>query len=231
MLLYHGTTDKFLPRILANGIQPRKLSKTKGNFAHTIQSASDRVYLTDAYAPYFADIAAAEHGGNPIVFAIDTNKISNLIVPDEDALEQVNRIQDKIKTISKKEMIQRTREFQREAEWFQKSGNFTYENSLATLGTCAVVGTVDREAILGYYTFHKGKSWQVWDPTITPMNYYFMKNFYRFASEVAWTGKASSELSEFDKIRYQAQDPVAAINDLVVGRKILNECESSDNPA
>jgi len=220
MILYHGTSDTFLPYILENGIEPRGKTRNPGNWEHTIQSARDRVYLTDAYAPYFAE-AAASTGGNPIVFAVDTNKISNLLVPDEDALEQVNRIQDKIGKLTKKEMIKRTREFQREAEWFQKSGSFTYENSLATLGTCACVGSIDPKAILGYYTLQKGKSWQVWDPTITPLNYHFMKTFYRFASEVAWTGKATTELSEIDKLRWQT-DPVETINSLIVDRKVLH---------
>lgn len=45
--LYHGTSAAVLPDILKNGIMPR--GKKAGRWEHTVKSADDRVYLTNAY--------------------------------------------------------------------------------------------------------------------------------------------------------------------------------------
>lgn len=197
MELFHGTNSKYLDAILSKGLQPRKISKHKGNFAHTVQSDRNRVYLSDSYAPYFAWGSAFDTDDTesfPVVIAVDTNKFDNLIMADEDAIEQVDRAKNKLRDIGTAEIYKRTNKFRKAAPLLEYSGNFTYEDSLATLGTCAVDGTIDPNAILGYIKFQKGKLWSIWDPTITLLNYAFMKDFYREATRVAWTGDAPREL-------------------------------------
>lgn len=53
LILYHGTSSKYLPSILREGIKPRKLTR-QSNWKTTIESRNDMVYLTNAYALYFA---------------------------------------------------------------------------------------------------------------------------------------------------------------------------------
>ena len=74
MKLYHGTSERHLRKILKEGILPRVSSKNEGNWAHTVESANDRVYLTKGYAPYFAN-CAAEENERWVIIEIDKNKL------------------------------------------------------------------------------------------------------------------------------------------------------------
>jgi hypothetical protein len=229
MQLFHGTSGKYLESILKHGLLPRRFSKHKGNFAHTVQSDRNRVYLSDSYAPYFAwGTNGKDDDNNPVVIAVDTDRFDNLIMADEDAIEQVDRAQNKIKILDTKDIWRRTNKFRRLAPDLEYSGSFTYEDSLATLGTCAVAGTIDPKAILGYIKFQKGSLWRVWDPTITLLNYAFMKDFYREATRVAWTGGEPKELSGASSFY---ADALKRIPDLIVERKVFDGRTATDDPA
>ena len=57
MKLYHGTTEAVARKALREGLRTRSETGSTGNWQHTVSSPTDRVYLTEAYAPYFAHAA------------------------------------------------------------------------------------------------------------------------------------------------------------------------------
>ena len=112
MLLYHGTSEARWNDIVAKGaIIPR--GKTKlGNWKHTIESNPKCVYMTDAYAGYFAinaiEVPKDDSEVRAAIIEIDTDRLDAFnLVPDEDAIEQGER---GARSIAKKEMLRRTRE-------------------------------------------------------------------------------------------------------------------------
>ena len=96
MKLYHGTSRTNLLKILAQGaLIPRGETKN-GNWAHSVSSSPNHVYLTDSYAPYssFQALKLDKQGNTDdscVVIELDSDllDICNM-VPDEDALEQAN---------------------------------------------------------------------------------------------------------------------------------------------
>jgi hypothetical protein len=79
-----------LDRILKHGIQPRAVSKHKGNWAHTVPSNRHAVYLTDAYPFHFAGMGNRNEPG--LILEIDRDLLLPWrVCPDEDALEQGTR--------------------------------------------------------------------------------------------------------------------------------------------
>lgn len=173
MKLYHGTSDKYLADIRANGLKPR--GKKKGNWEHTILSRPTSVYLTDVYAPYFA-INAVDNPNveKPCVIEIDTDRIDlKRLHADEDGIEQINRGHDNIGGT----MHQRTIYYRKHAL------EHPYAESLFTLGTCAYDGVIPAEAITRVATWDPRAqaefSWIVMDPTISVINYAIMAWKYR----------------------------------------------------
>ncbi len=62
MLLYHGTSAKYLEAILTNGVRPK--GNGSGNWER-FPSRQDTVYLTDSYAFDFAAARCNRHGRPP----------------------------------------------------------------------------------------------------------------------------------------------------------------------
>jgi len=180
MKLYHGTCGSHLPRILKKGITPRGVRK--GNWPEC-RSHPECVYLTDAYAGYFA--LAASKKGRCVVFEIDTDLLAEGdMLPDEDFLGQVEQRQLQ-GTPDGQTLIQRTEAFREQLpNWCYTD---TYKLSLQHLGTCAYLGTIPTIAITRYVTFGTWKNAQlrlIFDPTITLMNYTLLGPAYR--RKTAW---------------------------------------------
>ena len=93
MILYHGTSSRYLPEILEYGLQPREYTDVAGNWEGNIQSKPDLVYLTDAYALYYALAATKEHE-KLVVIQVDVPEEE--LLPDEDFLAYVQAQQDGI---------------------------------------------------------------------------------------------------------------------------------------
>lgn len=175
MILYHGTSSRYLDQILAEGIKPR--GRKGGNWKHSTRSNPKAVYLTNAYALHFGKQAARQQD-KIAIFEIDTSPLNWLrFAPDEDFLEQATRVDPEFAHLEALSMHERT-------EWFKKRAHKEYgpnwEKSLNALGTCAYYGTVPKNSLLRVATFSCNSPicWHS-DPTITLMNYAIMGSFYR----------------------------------------------------
>jgi hypothetical protein len=167
MFLYHGTTERHLPRILEHGLQPRK-EHNEDNWAHSVSSHPECVYLSVAYPLYFADGALKDGDDKSrlIVLEIDTDYLDeDLLGPDEDFLAQVNADPSK-KDLPMKEKNEYYREI---------IHKYDYKSSLAGIGNCTYRGTIPPEAITRIvFLTHKAYVnifWSGYDPMISVINF------------------------------------------------------------
>jgi hypothetical protein len=177
MKLYHGTNSVSAMNALQNGILPRNLSK-KSNWDHSVQSNKDCVYLTTAYAPYFAIQAANSiEGSFPAIIEIDTDLLDiDYLVPDEDALEQATRKTDDLPKLWS--MNRRTRHYRKHLMKFAEH----WEWSLKAIGNCAYMGVVPASAITRVVVINHIKQSILMhmslDPSISIMNFRFCGDKY-----------------------------------------------------
>jgi hypothetical protein len=182
--VYHGTSAKYLPEILKSGIVPRKRTGNS-NWDHTVKSRDEFVYLTAAYAPYFA-AQAVQEVEKALVLEIDLDKLdSRYMYPDEDAVAQ--------SLMAEKD--EGGFESQEEADKFDMTLNeltdsldmeqyrHLWKNSLRALGNVAHRGPIPPEAITRYvtldFTKHREFYFMVLDPTISILNYQICGQKYR----------------------------------------------------
>lgn len=177
MLLYHGTDARYLPRILRQGLRPR--GSRPGNFQHTVASNTKAVYMTDAYALYFAFVAAKNMQW--MVLEIDSDKLDQcLLLPDEDFLEQYGRANGADAPLKIYSIAKRTAWYRNHiTRWMDGK---SWKSSLVHLGTCQYLDTVQpgaltRAAIIdGQQNLHMRF---VVDPFINTVNYALMADTYR----------------------------------------------------
>lgn len=184
-LIYHGTTATVARLALTEGLRPRELTGVAGNWEHTVQSHPSLVYLTSAYAPYFAIQAAGDEGLLGIV-EVDTDRLAvENLRPDEDFLAEVAQgFPDP--------WIENHPSFPSEddsrvlAAWFrERIENYGdhWSISVDRLGSCAHAGVVPPEAITRISTVdakHVGHAARrAFDPSICMMNYLLLGETYR----------------------------------------------------
>lgn len=173
--LYHGTTSSRLTSILRDGLKPR--GRRKGNWDQ-YPSRPDMVYLTTAYAPYFA-ICAVDEQEQGVIVEVDTSQLDReLLYPDEDFIAQGLAHQRGLPL----ELIHR--QVRRELHNYRHHAG----DSITALGNAAYKGTIPPGAITRYALID-GKLqsdlfWIALDPCISPLNYRFMGPKYR--SIIAW---------------------------------------------
>ena len=203
MKLYHGTSERHLAAILKDGIKPR--GKRRGNWKHTIDSNNKAVYLTNAYAHYFAwqAVNTEDKAERLVVLEIDTDKLDpSLLAPDEDWLEQVSRRQNDpgVAPIDKS-MNYRTRWYRKRLlnfgpHWtdsLEGLGNATYHDVIP-VAAITRIAFVDQETnadlimVVGL------------DPSITLMNYRIVGHKYRNGMKRLF-GEAVEEDDSFDRLR------------------------------
>jgi len=173
MRLYHGTSERHWESIREKGIVPRK--RQRGNWQHTVTSNPSAVYLTDAYAAYFA-MAASKDDEYWLLLEIETDLLpEDGFAPDEDCLEQANRAQ----TAHLGDMKARTKFWRGQV----KRLRHLWRDSLKGLGTCQYTGTIPPEAITRAVSYDPRSNgvitWRVADPTITIINYQILGAKYR----------------------------------------------------
>lgn len=168
MKLYHGTVARHLPSILTEGIRPRGKGK-RGNWKHTVESHPECVYMSTAYAPYFA--GCAMKGKEALaVLEIDTDKLAPwLLCPDEDFLEFATRNTGPGPV--GKPMVERVR-------WFRKRLREYSDNwklSVQHMGNCCFYGTVPASSITRLVTYPAAVQTRMtvhgMDPVVSPLNY------------------------------------------------------------
>lgn len=88
MFVYHGTSEKYLPEVLKNGLVPR--GDRGGNWKHTEEGHPEFVYLTSVYAGYFACCAIDDFDKERMMIVeVDLDKLFQFkFRPDEDFIAQ-----------------------------------------------------------------------------------------------------------------------------------------------
>ncbi len=200
MKLYHGTTEAVARKALKEGLKPRVVTGSEGNWEDN-PSEEWLVYLTETYAAYFG--FCASEGGNKIgIVEIDTDllDVSNMR-PDEDFLEQASRMGMELPDFLQDELDECT-DMQERTAWFKNYlGIFSelWDDSVGNLGNAAHFGTIPPEAITKVAIFDPASNPMIiqgaLDPTISIMNFRFMADKYRAIT--AWLMGNEVSIQEF----------------------------------
>jgi hypothetical protein len=168
--LYHGTTERIGRLAIKEGLRPRKLTG-KSNWKHFVESHPSLVYLTKAYAPYYA--LQVVRGKKIAIVEIETNLLDEFkLLPDEDFIEQATRCDKQNKTrIEGKTIAERTEYIRNHLDEF--SG--FWGTSVEHLGNCAYEGIIPKTAITRLAIIDISKCGEMCfeanEPIITIMNY------------------------------------------------------------
>ena len=192
MLLYHGTNEKAARAAIREGIRPRGETGHKGNWEHSSDSRDDCIYLSAVYAPYFAACSTDDGDGRWAVIEINTDRLDDsLLLPDEDYLEQGTRKseipdEDFYKGLRQANGVKDPHErmLARTAFFRDNLDNYwdRWEDSVDGIGNCCMQGGIPPYAITRVSYFAPDSNPPIYmmalDPTITLMNYAFLKPKY-----------------------------------------------------
>lgn len=176
--LYHGTSSKFLTRIMSYGLKPRG-SRRRGNW-EAYPSRQDFVYLTTAYAPYFAwNAADTKKGEKALIVEVNPAFLhESSLFPDEDFVAQA---------ISSTEKRPISEVHGKVRDTILYYGDLA-EASIEHLGNVAHRGTIEPDAITRYATIdlkqQRDLAWACLDPSISCINYKICGSKYR--SIISW---------------------------------------------
>lgn len=170
MKLYHGTSVKHLEKILSKGLVPR--GRRKGNWQE-FPSRSDMVYLTTAYAPFFALQSGSDKG-----LIIEVECELDDLYPDEDFIAQVLAKQ------TQNDLHEIHGEVKKNLEFYKHHA----VDSIQRLGNCCHKGSISTHSISRYVVIDFRKrtdlAMQFGDPQISLLNYMILGEKYR--STIAW---------------------------------------------
>lgn len=190
MKLYHGTSERVARLAMAEGLFPRSESGVSSTWEDH-PSSPNHIYLTTAYAGYFA-MNATEDDERWAIIEIDSDLLPDpgdgeyFLYPDEDFLEQATRQQELPEGwgVNGATMEVRT-------AWFRENlfrFGHVWEESIEFLGNCAHEGVIPPDAITRVsFVDPKGNphmALMACDPMITLTNYRFCGEKYR--SLVRW---------------------------------------------
>jgi hypothetical protein len=172
MILYHGTSERYLSNIMHRGLLSRCITGNPDNWPEH-PAHPEYIYLTNCYSPYFAQACANNVDGEGekwVIVEVDVDE--GTLLPDEDFLEQINR-HDAGKSM-------------KEATAFFKQNLRKYRDhalhSLTHLGTVCTDYTIPPEKItrVAVYDWRSNRplSWMAADPCITLLNHKFMASKY-----------------------------------------------------
>lgn len=201
MFMYHGTTEQAAVKALKEGLLPRSTSKIKGHWDHTINSNPEHVYLTEAYASYFAMSATPVESTFDTKWAIlkiDVDKLDlGKLYPDEDFLAQVaaQGSQPGMDHLEGLSLIEKTEWFKSNLEGFQHH----WVDSIKGLGNCSYKGIIPAEAIVQISLYdpnsNQAMTQMAMDPSISLMNYQIMGAKYRALTK--WFFKDLSPVEDY----------------------------------
>jgi hypothetical protein len=181
LILYHGTNERCLEKILAEGIKPR--GPKSGNWKGLAQSCSDLVYLTTTYAAYYAYSSCKRKAdGKSAIVRVELNHEKANLYPDEEFLWHALGMQKR----SEKLRSEDTNEARDEIKRMWKNINPKYlgyadwwKKSLEYLGTVAT-DFVPVENITGYVLEDDDLDFVMnCDPSIGPLNFAVCGESYR----------------------------------------------------
>jgi hypothetical protein len=189
MKLYHGTTGAVARRALTEGLSPRSETGVSGNWKDH-PSWPSRVYLTTTYAPYFAGMAQAEGAKLPEqswgIVEVESDRIDQALVPDEDWLEQGTRGAIPRSHVLLELGLHRARSVKARTQLLARhAGVFrdVWLKSLDGLGTCAHEGSIQARAVtrVAIYdpTTNPFITCSALDPTISLANHRFCSQRYK----------------------------------------------------
>lgn len=177
LILSHGTSAAHLDAIRKFGLLPRQ---EKPSLWDKCPSDSRCVYLTNAYAFYFAQNACHDAGEDALIVEVEVNR--GRLDADEDFLGQSSKGTEWETDFP--DLIERTL-YMREAitKMPNPSRLALMENGLANLGTVRHNGLIKPEKIKRMARIPNADITRIvlseFDPTITIMNYRFMGERYR----------------------------------------------------
>ncbi len=172
IILYHGTTENNARQIKKNGFVPDK------KYNWDVHSKKGFVYLSIAYAPFYASMAAKR-----------TNKLALIqcqvntkdCYPEDDFLMYIagkrTYIQKEVDTVK--------------LEIYKD----LWEDSLEYLGNIAT--KPNKIKILGIRKFNSKNLLHKYDPCISPMNFKVMGRYYKGLTEWIFAG---NEILEYESI-------------------------------
>jgi hypothetical protein len=181
MKLYHGTSLRHLKSISDNGLVPRGARPSNWKAASDDKS----VYLSDAYALYFADQAQLDDEGLLLV-EVETDLLDpTSLRADEDAALHAYQagalpeLHPLLKGYSTPHS--RAKAISRELSSLAQDYGIGHLQSLRYLGTCSHLGTIPPDAITRMFAFNGAGKWFLpfHDPIISPENYAICGDEYR----------------------------------------------------
>jgi hypothetical protein len=212
--VYHGTSESAARRALKRGILPRGTLKKGGNWNHTVPSNSEMVYLTSAYAPYYASAVTDTKKERIAIIQIDLGKLdTDKLYPDEDFIEQALRGK---KLGNSDDMKKRTLYVRKHiADWQEN-----WKKSLEYMGNVAFKGAVPPEAITKIVTFDPKSNPSIFmdtlNPTITLANYKFCGEKYRALTGWFFGGEVDPAL-----LAFSVQIPKAKLKQLPWAAEVI----------
>lgn len=172
MRVYHGTGIQHLESILTNGLRPR--NDNKSNWEE-FPSREDMVYLSTAYAPYFALINNPE---NAVILEVDLDELDqDKLFPDEDGIAQALSQQEKVPLDEVHDQVKDNLEYYQHLALasIDLIGNICYQGVIEP-SKIKKVTTID-------FSQRTELSMICGDPMISVMNYRLCGNKYRTFTE------------------------------------------------
>ena len=172
--LYHGTSAAAWLAIHASGaIEPR--GDASGNWGHTALSHEGVIYLTTAYAAYFAACSSRQEQSG-VVIEIDADALEpSQLCCDEDAYALID-LKQANPTKTPRELVEL-------AKKTLPVGIEYAVGSLRLMGNCGHVAKIPLNAITRVVSIDWSANAQLahtaLEPVITPINYELMGSYYR----------------------------------------------------
>jgi hypothetical protein len=178
--MYHGTTEAIGRMALTKGLKPRRMTG-KSNWKHAVESNPSLIYLTNAYAAYYALQAIKKFKGEKIaIVEVETDLLDETkLRPDEDFIEQATkRDEENNAGIMGRTMNERTTYIRNHIDEFSNSWKLSVEH----LGNCGYKGVI-KDAITRVSVVDiskcKAMCFEAMEPVITLMNYKICGKQYR----------------------------------------------------
>ena len=195
---------------MTEGLRPRKLTG-KSNWKHTVESNPSLIYLTTAYAPYYALQAIKKFKGEEIaIVEIETDLLDeSKLRPDEDFIEQATRRDEENNAgIMGRTMNERTAYIRNHIDEFSNS----WKLSVKHLGNCGYKGVI-KDAITRVSVVDiskcKAMCFEAMEPVITLMNYKICGKQYRMLNRWFMGEKITVE----EWFQTQSVNPLNFMND------------------